>query len=574
MSTAPMSRPLAGASHPIVRWLVARGHLPLTLLTLAACVLGLLLPLHLPLGPFNWDTVLYLDGGQRVLDGQIPSVDFFAPVGPLGYWLFAAGLSLFPDPQPMLLAQWMLFAVTLPALLPTLLRLRSATGWALLLPFLFFQLVPLNVEQYGVLPSLDGYGFYNRHVSQLLYVLVTVLLFERRAGLVVFAIAWCCTALFLLKITGFVTAGLICLLALGAGRISLRAGMLAAAIFAAVLAVLEVATGLVSHYILDILSLVKLNEGGLAGRLLQAASIHFGTFGAGCALALALAIVEHREARARLIDLLRRRDGASLAAFLDQNIVWLVTLLACGIFFESQNTGDQAFIFLWPLLLRIFATPAARRLPVLVLIGAVALPPFVGIAHRLARALVGQVQYVDLDRPELKSLGLVNQRPELLVRARESLDILRQRKETYEAYAATGQLPFYSLYADIDFQMTWLLATDDALRAIQAFEAREGVRFDTIMTLNFVNPYPYLLNRHATRRIPIGADPSRAVPPPDAETIEAVRGTDLILYPTCPPTLANMRLREIYQAGLANHREVHLSDCWIGYVRNPLALRP
>ncbi len=574
MPTPPLPHPIAGRPHSAMGGLFQWGQLPLVLGVLAACALGLWLPLHLPLGPFNWDTVLYLDGGQRVLDGQIPSVDFFAPVGPLGYWLFAGGLALFPSPQPVLLAQWMLFAITLPPFLPTVLRLRPALGWALLLPFLFFQLVPLNVEQYGLFPSFDGYGFYNRHVAQLLYVLVTVLLFERRAGLIVFAVAWCCTALFLLKITGFVTAGLICLLALAAGRISLRAALVSAALFAAVLAGLDLTTGLVSHYIGDIVSLVKLNEGGLASRLLQAASLHFGTFGSGCALLLGLAIVEHNALRRGLSELVRRRDWMSLSTFFDQPIVWLGVLLACGIFFESQNTGDQAFIFLWPLLLRIFETPAARRLPILVLIGAVALPPFVGIAHRLSRALVGQMQYVDLDRPQLKILGQVDQRPELLDRAREGLDILRVNKSLYEAYAGVGLLPFYSLYADIDFQMTWLLATDDAVSAIKAFEAREGVRFDTIMALNFVNPYPYLLDRHATRRIPIGADPTRAVPNPDADTIEAVRNTDLILYPTCPVTLANMRLREIYQAGLANHREVKLSDCWIGYVRIPHQLRP
>ena len=178
-----------------------------------------------------------------------------------------------------------------------------------------------------------------------------------------------------------------------------------------------------------------------------------------------------------------------------------------------------------------------------------------------------------MPRPDLKILGQVNQRPELVERAQTNLEILGEHEETYTLFADRGLLPFYSLYADIDFQATWLLGTDQAVRAIRAFEAQNGVRFETIMTLNFTNPYPYLLDRQATRHIAIGADPSRAVPAPDAETIAAVRETDLILYPTCPVTPANMRLRTIYEAGLVGHHPVPLSPCWTGYIRDALSLR-
>ena len=576
MSTPPISQPPGVARPSRFEPLVRRGHLPFVLLVLALCTLGLWLRLSVPLGPFYWDTVLYLDGGNRVLSGQIPSVDFFAPVGALGYWLFAAGLALFPTPQPLLLAHWMMFAVTLPPFLPLVLRLardRAGIVWALLLPLLFFQLVPLNVEQFSTFPSFDGYGMYNRQVAQVLYVLVAALLFERRAGLLLFAIAWCCTALFLLKITGFIVAGLVCLLAFAAGRVPLRVALGALGAFLATLAALELGFGLVSHYIADILALVRLNEGGIAGRLVQAASIHFGFVGSGALLFLALLALGWTSFRARLAALAERRDLASLNAALDQDVVWLAVLLAGGIFFESQNTGDQAFIFLWPLLLRILSAPEGRRLPILVLAGALALPPTVNIAHRTARAVIGQVKYVALPLPDLKILGQVNQRPELVERAQTNLEILGEHEETYTLFADRGLLPFYSLYADIDFQATWLLGTDQAVRAIRAFEAQNGVRFETIMTLNFTNPYPYLLDRRVPRHIAIGADPSRAVPAPDAETIAAVRETDLILYPTCPVTPANMRLRTIYEAGLVGHHPVQLSPCWTGYIRDTLSLR-
>ena len=87
------------------------------------------------------------------------------------------------------------------------------------------------------------------------------------------------------------------------------------------------------------------------------------------------------------------------------------------------------------------------------------------------------------------------------------------------------------------------------------------------MTLNFVNPFPWLLDRHAPRSIAIGADPYRAVPDPDEAILRAVGRADLILYPKCPITNANMALRDMYQPGLAVHRKISLSPCWDAYVK-------
>ena len=79
-------------------------------------VAGLILPLRLPLGPNAWDTVVYLDAIQRIGLGQVPSIDFFAPVGPLGFYLAAALDAVFPHAQPMLLINWALLPIMLPVL--------------------------------------------------------------------------------------------------------------------------------------------------------------------------------------------------------------------------------------------------------------------------------------------------------------------------------------------------------------------------------------------------------------------------------------------------------------------------
>ncbi|KQT54903.1 hypothetical protein ASG43_00495 [Aureimonas sp. Leaf454] len=554
--------------------------IPATAVALAmvvvAIVLLLCLPLTLPVGSMYWDLVVYFDGSQRLLSGQVPSVDFFAPVGALGYALFAAGRTIFPDAQPLLLAQWMLLVVTLPPLVPVLAFVEARArgmAFALLVPFLVFQLLPMNVEQTSNYPSVDGFGLYNRQVTEVLYVLMTALVFERRQRVLAFAIAWCVTALFFLKITGFISAGLLCAFAFLAGRVALRTAIVSLAAFLLVLAAIELGSGLFSAYIGNILQLVALNEGVIATRFLQAASIHFGIFGAGLCLLASVAYAGGRSALAAAGTFLRRPRLPAFAALLDRDMAWLAVALFTGLFFETQNTGGQAFIFLWPLLLHIAvaATGLApqRAVLVLTLVAATAMPPLVNVLHRFARALVGQLQYVEVPQTHLRSLGAVTQRAEIVERAIAMKAIYASHRGTYAAIADEGYLPGFLLYTDIDYQVTWLLATDEAVSAILAYEAANGVRFETILPLNFVNPFPYLLDRQAPRHVAIGADPSRAVPRPDDETLAAIRDTDLVLYPTCPITTANIELRDLYRSALEGRREIALSPCWTAYLRDP-----
>src|SRR5689334_1005023 len=105
----------ARASHGAVwSWTALQSPWTLFAASLVFVVLLLSLPLVLPIGPMYWDVYIYYDAANRIVDGQVPSVDFFAPVGPLGYYLFTGWLKLFPDAQPTLLAHWSLLAVTAP----------------------------------------------------------------------------------------------------------------------------------------------------------------------------------------------------------------------------------------------------------------------------------------------------------------------------------------------------------------------------------------------------------------------------------------------------------------------------
>ena len=98
--------------------------------------LALVKTIPIPLGAMFWDQYLYIDAANRIADGQVPAVDFFAPAGSLGYYLFAAWTTLFPKGAILLLASWSLLAVTAPLLA---LVMPPAQAVGLLLPLLMLM---------------------------------------------------------------------------------------------------------------------------------------------------------------------------------------------------------------------------------------------------------------------------------------------------------------------------------------------------------------------------------------------------------------------------------------------------
>ncbi|MET0599036.1 MAG: hypothetical protein ABWZ57_14360 [Mesorhizobium sp.] len=553
--------------------------LPLVL-ALAVVLLLLSLPLSLPVGPMYWDVFIYYDAANRIFDGQMPVVDFFTPVGPLGYYLFAGWLALFPNAQPVLIAHWSLLALTLPMMAAVTIeadRQSRVAAFGLVLPFLLFSLLPFNTHEYYPYPGSDGFGIYNRQVCQMLYVMVAALLFVRRPAVLTAIVLVAMTSLFFLKITGFVAGLVVAGYALLAGRLSWRQTAQLLAAFAALLVALQLSSGLVSAYLAGIVALTEMNSGTLAPRFLQSLSMNFGVVAPGGALAILLVAADRHGLVERLAALGRERSIAAVAALLDQDGLWLAAVLFAGILFETQNTGSQAMIFVWPVLVAIaMKLPALARAPTLmaavaVLAAATALPPAVGIAERAARAYAGVVKNVVLPHERLKSLGALNMRPEVLRRAEVMLEIYPTHPLTYGLLVRSSELPSPLLYSDFDFQVAHLMAIDRAIGAIEALERANGIRFETIMSLNFVNPFPWLMQRSAPLHVAIGADPTRAVPPPDANVAAAMRDTDLVLYPRCPPTTANADLFRLYAPMLSEHRRIRLDACFDAFVHPRLA---
>ncbi|MDY8109185.1 hypothetical protein U0C82_08515 [Fulvimarina sp. 2208YS6-2-32] len=548
---------------------------PLILAFFCAALFSLLmLPLTVPIGAFYWDTFIYFDAANRLGNGQVPSVDFFAPAGPLGYWLFAFLIGIFPLAQPVLLAQWMILAVAAPLFALVLLdadRRSRTIALALVLPFILFVALPINATQYSSYPSIDGFGYYNRQCIHLLYVLTAALLFATNRMVVVTVLTGTMTALFLTKITGFAAGGLLCAFAVLAGRVAIREGFLILSGFAAILLALQLADGVTLAYVNDLLTLAAMNEGVLLQRFLQAGSLHFGIVASAGLLCAVLLFAERRDLADAAGSLTPRALLPGLARLFDRGSMWLGVGLVAGLFFETQNTGSQPFVFIWPIVLAILVNVGHLKGKLLVaclaLAAATTLPSLVSTLQKAARALVGQMNYVAIDLPNLKTLDQVSQRAEIVDRSATVLNLYKRHPATFQAFADDRILPDFTFYTAPDMHLTWLRAIDDGVEAIRAYEAANDVRFETIFSLNFTNPFPYLMDRDAPKGVPIGADPSRTVPQPNAFVLSEIARTDLVLYPKCPITISNVELYGVYEAVLDTRTRISLSPCWDGLLR-------
>lgn len=532
----------------------------------AAVIVCLMLPLRLPLGPNYWDTNIYLDAAQRIEIGQLPNIDFFAPVGPLGYYLVTWLHALFPQAQPMLQANWGVLPVALPmmALIVVHVGQRSrGQALALLLPFLLFASLPINLHSLYPMPGFDGFGHYNRHISLLLYLLVSALLFVDARRLQVGLVVLLMLTLFLVKVTGAVSGAFLVGYAVLAGRMRLRDASVAAVLVIAVLAPLDFVTGIVRAYVDDILILLGLNTGALLPRFLTVASVKFNVVGPSLLLLAALAYAAWLEGSRLTLVQLRRLLASPLG--------WFAAVLLALTLFETQNTGSLEFIGLWPVLLLILIEWSGRsdRLGriVTVLVLMVALPSALIFVERGARAVIGAVNYKALAVPDLGPLGRVSVKPDIAERAVVMLEHYAAQQAGYRDLVQRGELPSYILYSEIDYQATWLLEVQQGITAIRAWEAANRRRLDSLFTLDFTDPFNQLLDRRPPRHVPIGVDPGRTTPEIDPPTLESLNQVDAILVPKCPLTTARDTIATHFSEALRGRRLVALAPCWDMYLK-------
>ncbi len=554
---SPHSSTASMLSHPAL-WLV----LAVVLLALIATQ-----PIDLPIGPMYWDSYIYFDAAHRIDLGQLPIVDFFVPIGPLSYFLTWVMTKLFPNGQPLLMAQWSMLIVTVPAMLLILSDVAARSRWlgfALLVPFLVFAILPINVIAFFSYPGVDGFGIYNRHAAHLLYLTTATVFFVRGNAIKTVLLCILVVALFLTKITAFLSGGLVLAFALLCGLVTIRQAIVTAVVFFAALALLEALTGMTSAYAQAIITLATSNTGYITSRFLTATSLHIGVIAMGGIALLYLLYDEFSHGTAH------DADANALTRVFDRDWLWLGVLLFAGLFFETQNTGSHGFILLWPGLLFIWLrrqpVEEPRRSILLVLIAFVCVPSIVSVLHKAGRAVAVAPTYEAIENRNLRNLGQVSAKPVFMKRAEETEQFYKDNEEAIAALAARGELISFILYSIPSFQVLWLQIHDDLIDAIRAHESEHGVTFETIMSIDFTNILPYLMDRNAPRYVGIAADPFRTLGVPDPRAIEAVNNSDLIVYRRCPMTSGQQALLEFYRPALVGKQKIELTPCFDAYI--------
>jgi hypothetical protein len=546
---------------------------PLALL--AAAVLALLsLPLRLPIGPNYWDLYTYVDTAYRWNLGQIPHVDFFVPVGSLGYALYALVTKAFPAAHTLLAVQYAILIVALPLMAVVVhdaARRSRAEALALAIPFVIFALIPINGQALYPSPGFDGYGNYNRHIALLLYVLAANLLFvEDRAKAAVIAVVLL-AAMFMVKVTGFVVGALLVAHAVLAGRLSLRWAAIAAALVAAMLGIVQWRTGLVSAYVADIVQLVGANTGSLLPRIFTVLSTKLDVIAPAGALVLALCWKTRMDWIADLKAVITERSLPALQNLLNADWLWLLSLILAGAVFETQNTGSHEFILIWPALLLLFRTiPLSlepRHAALLALIAAAALPTPVSVIHRAARAIASAPGYEAVPAPLLGPLGRVSAKREIMLQSRALLAHYPSERAAYESFAKRNVLPSYILFSEIDFQISWLVSTQQAAEAVLAYEKANYRFFKRIVTFDFVDPLPVILGREPLKDMSIGNDPERTLMKLDERAKAEIASADAVLLPLCPVLNSRIAIANAYAPSLQGRRLVALTPCFNMLVR-------
>lgn len=538
------------------------------LLAFVALAIGLqMLPLVLPIGPMYWDVLVYYDAIGRISAGQHPVTDFMLPVGPLEAWMAWLSSQAFPQAHPVLLTQLAWLPVTAPVMALIVFdvaRRSAAAAWGLMLPWMLFTALPFNDVSYLPYAGTDGFGIYNRHGAHLLYLVAAAVLFVRRPGLQAVILTVLMLSLAFCKITAFLAAGPILILGLLTRRIRIRTAVGVAAACLLVVVPLDLATAIVRDYLADIVLLAEDNAQTLMPRFLTAASQRFDILGAGALLILVLFGID-------VTGRGGRTQPRLFLGFLDSDWMWIGVTLFCGLAFETQNTGSHPYIMAWPALLRVLLRPreghGAQRGLVLALFAFTAVPLASKLIHSAIRTAALAPSYVAMNEPILGPLGRVSAKDVFVEQAERMRPIYIEHRPTFEAIARTEALPSFMLFSEHNYQFLLLQEIGRAAQAIVDLEAREGRRFETVFNLDFANPFPYILKRPGPKHVAIGADPSRAIPDPDAETLASVAAADIVLEPKCPYHHARLRLEQIYAPALQGRREIALTPCFDALVK-------
>jgi hypothetical protein len=540
-------------------------------------LLLLALPIRLPIGPNYWDVYLFIDVAHRIDLGQLPHVDFFIPIGALPFYLHDIVQWFFPNAQPVLAVQYATLLIAAPLALWIGLEIERrsrlmAVGF--LVPFALFSLLPFNIIEFYPAPGIDGFGIYNRQAGLLLYLLIggLVLCESRQLKMVVGAVVL--SSLLFIKVTAGLAAASVILICVISGRMRSADALVGFGVALIVAVGLQLTTGLTQAYLGDLLGLVEDNTDSLAERVLTFVSLKFDVLLGVALFGLYVLWID----RARLLRALGHLfgPGGLVSPARKVALLWIVrhpvallaalALMATG--YETQNTGSNEFVYLWPVILLLLGLYAPRldgmALTVLVVLACTAaLPSLVKVVHKAVRTIAVAPGYKPVARGLTGPLAMTVTKPVYDARADVLAQHYAEQREAWAALATSGQKPSAIQYSEPDYQTFYVRSIAEAAGAIRRMEAVSGRRFETMHVLDFVDPLTPELKRIPPRFVSVANDPDRTYPVRIREKVARELSTmDALLIPRCPITPARLSILKAAEPALASRQIIRLSRCW------------
>lgn len=540
-------------------------------------VVLLALPIRLPIGPNYWDVYLFVDVAHRIDLGQLPHLDFFVPIGALPFFLHDIVQLLFPRAQPVLAVQYATLLLSAPlALWITLTIERQSRSLAIsfLVPFAIFSLLPFNIVEFYPAPGIDGFGIYNRQAGLLLYLLVGALLLTGNEHLKWVVASVVLSALVFIKVTAGLAAASVILIAVISGRLRSTGALAAFAAVLVVAVVLQLTTGLPKAYLGDLLGLVEDNTDSMIERVLTFVSLKFDVLLGVALLGLYVLWLDRRPLRSAFRHLLG--DGAFASPARRVAMLWIIrhpvallaalAMMATG--YETQNTGSNEFVYLWPAILLLASLHAGRLegralIIFVVLVCTAALPSLVKVVHKAARTIAVAPGYRPIATGLTGPLTMTVTKPVFDARANILAQHYAEQRDAWAALANSGQKPSAIQYSEPDYQTFYVRSIAEAASAIRQLEALSGARFETMHVLDFVDPLTPELNRVPPRFVSVANDPDRTYPVRIREKVAVeLASMDALLIPRCPITPARLSILKAAEPALASRTIMKLSRCW------------
>ena len=518
----------------------------------------------IPYGRAVWDFVFILDGAYRIGLGQMPHVDFGSPIGALTLYLTYFAERLFPGGQPFVglhALAWLIMVPPFAVLAP-----RMHRGWTFAASFAVLALVvlvPYTLDP-TMLSEISYFATYNRFATGILFLagLWFVLPKARGDGVL---LGYLFTALLFLKITaalamlGLVTSAVL----LGRARPIVLFVMLLVA--GAVAGLIELATGLVSGYLHDIVLMSTLNRGGSFYRLCSAA-VHNWLPLVVTATILVLAAIEldfTGKAR-RPIDFVR--DALARQTF----AVDTTLLVAASLFAESQNTGGVGLIAATSALFH----PGLRiergwRLTAAAVLAATLVLPLADVAvKRVVSALVRERQGTT-DHGFAKFLPGMRVPTSTLAGSRLMTRLQREWLPYLEGIDADGfDLDGDPTNTSPASRAAWATSVAEAAANFQRLGyAAKAHRYTTI---DFAESFPRLLGLTPARGTTLAMDFMRTVPAYSiAQASAYLADADGVFFRTCELHGAANTNPETFRTVLEREfTRLPLHPCWDFYSRN------